>query len=104
MNKEKTVVILAAGMGSRFGSLKQLEPVGPWGQLIIDYSVYDAKQAGFTKVVFVIKEENYHDKYMNAAKKAVRNNEYYEFTIMAIANRDPFSGFSSDNAVHPWKQ
>ncbi|MDY5913514.1 MAG: FtsX-like permease family protein [Inconstantimicrobium porci] len=45
------------------------------------------------------KEENYHDKYMNAAKKAVRNNEYYEFTIMAIANRDPFSGFSSDNAV-----
>ena len=55
---EKTLVILAAGMGSRFGGLKQLEPVGPSGEFLIDYSVYDAKRAGFTKVVFVIKKEN----------------------------------------------
>ena len=54
---EKTLVIMAAGMGSRFGGLKQIEPVGPNGEFIIDYSVYDAKRAGFEKVVFVIKKE-----------------------------------------------
>ena len=58
---EKTLVVMAAGMGSRFGGLKQIEPVGPNGEFIIDYSIYDAKRAGFTKVVFVIKEENYED-------------------------------------------
>ena len=50
-----TLVIMAAGMGSRFGGLKQLTPVGPSGQMIIDYSVYDAIRAGFGKIVFVIK-------------------------------------------------
>ena len=54
-----TLVILAAGMGSRFGGLKQIEPVGPNGEFIIDYSIYDAIKAGFSKVVFIIKEENY---------------------------------------------
>ncbi len=52
-----TLVIMAAGMGSRFGGLKQLTPVGPNGQMIIDYSIYDAMQAGFGKVVFIIKHE-----------------------------------------------
>lgn len=55
-----TLVIMAAGMGSRFGGLKQIEPVGPHGEIIIDYSIYDAILAGFTKVVFIIKEENYN--------------------------------------------
>lgn len=54
-----TLVIMAAGMGSRFGGLKQIEPVGPNGEFIIDYSIYDAIKAGFDKVVFIIKEENY---------------------------------------------
>ena len=54
-----TLVIMAAGMGSRFGGLKQIEPVGPNGEFIIDYSIYDAIKAGFNKVVFLIKEENY---------------------------------------------
>ena len=52
-----TLVIMAAGMGSRFGGLKQLTPVGPNGQMIIDYSVYDAAKAGFGKFVFVIKKQ-----------------------------------------------
>ncbi|MBE6777778.1 MAG: nucleotidyltransferase [Ruminococcaceae bacterium] len=50
-----TLIIMAAGMGSRFGGLKQITPVGPAGEKIIDYSVYDAVRAGFGKVVFVIK-------------------------------------------------
>lgn len=57
--KDKTLLILAAGMGSRFGGLKQITPLGPNGEFIIDYSVYDAIKAGFTKIVFLIKEENY---------------------------------------------
>jgi len=53
-----TLVILAAGMGSRYGGLKQIDPVTPEGEFIIDFSVYDALVSGFDKVVFVIKEEN----------------------------------------------
>ena len=52
------LVILAAGMGSRFGGLKQIEPIDEFGNFIIDYSIYDAKLAGFDKVIFIIKEEN----------------------------------------------
>ena len=54
-----TLVIMAAGMGSRFGGLKQIEPIDDYGNFIIDYSIYDAIQEGFTKVVFIIKKENY---------------------------------------------
>ena len=57
MKKDITLVVMAAGMGSRFGGLKQLEPIGPGGEAILDFSVYDAIKAGFTKVVFVIKHE-----------------------------------------------
>lgn len=55
------LVIMAAGMGSRFGGLKQIQPVGPNGEFIIDYSIYDAKRAGFDKVVFIIKKEMLND-------------------------------------------
>ena len=55
----KTLLVMAAGMGSRFGGLKQIEPMGPSGEFLIDYSVYDALKAGFDKVVFIIKKENY---------------------------------------------
>lgn len=58
MQKDKTLVVLAGGLGSRFQGLKQVEPIDDHGNFIIDYSVYDARRAGFNKVVFVIKEEN----------------------------------------------
>ena len=54
-----TLVIMAAGMGSRYGGLKQIDPVTEHGEFIIDFSIYDAIKAGFNKVVFIIKEENY---------------------------------------------
>lgn len=57
MKFDATLVVMAAGMGSRFGGLKQIEPIGPKGEALLDFSVYDAKKAGFTKVVFVIKHE-----------------------------------------------
>ncbi len=52
-----TLVIMAAGLGSRYGGLKQIDPVGPNGEIIMDYSIYDALKAGFGRIVFVIKEE-----------------------------------------------
>src|SRR5512139_2330969 len=51
------LLVLAAGMGSRYGGLKQIDPVGPGGETIIDYSVYDALRAGFGKLVFVIRRD-----------------------------------------------
>lgn len=60
MNKP-TLVIMAAGMGSRYGGLKQIDPVDDQGHIIIDFSIYDAVRAGFEKVVFIIKEENEAD-------------------------------------------
>lgn len=57
MKMDATLVVLAAGMGSRFGGLKQVEPIGPGGEALLDFSVYDAKAAGFNKVVFIIKHE-----------------------------------------------
>ena len=56
MNKP-VLVVMAAGMGSRYGGLKQIDPVGGHGQLIIDYSIYDARRAGFETVIFVIKRQ-----------------------------------------------
>ena len=57
MGKDITLVVMAAGMGSRFGGLKQIEPIGKNGEVILDFSVYDAVETGFSKVVFVIKHE-----------------------------------------------
>jgi len=57
MSNKPVLVVMAAGMGSRYGGLKQIDPVGNHGQLIIDYSIYDAVRAGFETVVFVIKRE-----------------------------------------------
>lgn len=56
MSTNATLVVMAAGMGSRFGGLKQMEPISADGRVLLDFSVYDAKRAGFTKIVFVIKE------------------------------------------------
>lgn len=55
--KKTTLVVMAAGMGSRYGGLKQIDPIGPGGEIILDYSVFDAAQAGFDRVIFVIKKE-----------------------------------------------
>ena len=61
--KKPVLVVMAAGMGSRYGGLKQIDPVGSHGEVIVDYSIYDALRAGFDKVVFVIKKEIEEDFY-----------------------------------------
>lgn len=57
MKNSPALVVMAAGMGSRYGGLKQIDPLGPNGQIILDYSIYDAYKAGFSRVIFVIKPE-----------------------------------------------
>ncbi|MBR3866949.1 MAG: nucleotidyltransferase [Butyricicoccus sp.] len=57
MQKQPVLVVMAAGMGSRYGGLKQIDPLGPNGQIILDYSLFDARRAGFERVVFIIKPE-----------------------------------------------
>lgn len=56
--REPVLVIMAAGMGSRYGGLKQMDPMDSQGHIIMDFSIYDAVKAGFKKVVFIIKKEN----------------------------------------------
>lgn len=80
-----TLVIMAAGMGSRFGGLKQIEPVGPNGEFIIDYSIYDAIEAGFDKVVFIIKEENY-EVFKNTIGRRVEDKINVEYVFQDIKN------------------
>ena len=75
MSKDITLVVMAAGMGSRFGGLKQIEPIGPKGEAILDFSVFDAVKAGFTKVVFVIKhaiEKDFKEFVGNRIEKKVK--------------------------------
>ncbi len=57
MKKRPVLVVMAAGMGSRYGGLKQIDPLGPNGQIILDYSLFDARRAGFERVIFIIKPE-----------------------------------------------
>lgn len=62
------LVIMAAGMGSRYGGLKQIDPIGPNGQILLDYSIYDAHRAGFDRVVFIIRPE-LHEAFEDAIGK-----------------------------------
>lgn len=71
--KKPVLVIMAAGMGSRYGGLKQIDPIDKEGHIIMDFSIYDAKRAGFEKVVFIIKKENETD-FKEAVGKRIESN------------------------------
>ena len=98
--KNKTLLIMAAGMGSRFGGLKQVEPVGPNGEFIIDYSIYDAIKAGYNKVVFIIKEENY-DIFRETIGKRIENKINVEYVFQKLEHVP--NGFEiPEERVKPW--
>ncbi len=94
----KTLVVLAAGMGSRFGGLKQIEPVGPNGEFIIDYSIYDAIRSGFDKVVFIIKEENY-EVFKETIGKRIENKIKVEYAFQKL--EDIPDGYDLKERVKP---
>ena len=83
--KDKTLLILAAGMGSRYGGLKQTERFGPNGEFIIDYSIYDAVKSGFNKVVFIIKEENY-DLFRDTVGKRIEKHVNVDYVFQSFDN------------------
>lgn len=94
------LLIMAAGMGSRFGGLKQIEPVGPNGEFIIDYSIYDAKKAGFDKVVFIIKEENY-EVFKETIGKRVEPHMEVEYVFQKMEDIPSFVKIP-ETRVKPW--
>ena len=95
-----TLLIMAAGMGSRFGGLKQIEPVGPNGEFILDYSVYDAIKAGFNKIVFIIKEENY-DLFRKTIGKRIESKIKVEYAFQKIEDV-PKDVNIPESRVKPW--
>ena len=99
--KKTSLVIMTAGIGSRFGGdIKQLEPVGPNGEIIMDYSIYDALEAGFDKIVFIIRkdiEKDFREIIGNRIEKAA-NVEYAFQALHALPE-----GFSvPDGRTKPW--
>lgn len=100
MKNNLTLLIMAAGMGSRFGGLKQIEPAGPNNEFLIDYSIYDAIKAGFTKVVFIIKEENL-DIFKETIGKRVEDKIKTEYVFQS--NFDLPSGYTCpEERIKPW--
>lgn len=100
MNNKTTLVIMAAGMGSRYGGLKQIDPVGPNGEIIMEYSIYDAIQAGFSKVVFIIKEE-IEETFREVIGKKIEGLIEVEYVYQRIDNLP--AGFSvPEGRVKPW--
>ena len=94
------LVVMAAGLGSRFGGIKQMTGVGPNNLFIIDYSVYDAIQAGFKKVLFIIRKDIYDD-FRNTIGKRIENKIDVEYVFQDI--NDIPEGFSvPSDRVKPW--
>lgn len=96
----KTLLILAAGLSSRYGSLKQLETFGPNGELLMEYGIYDAIEAGFTKLVFVIKQD-IADVFMSLIDEL--NLDSIEIHFVFQETNDLPSGFNNDHKrKKPW--
>lgn len=97
---KSTLLVMAAGAGSRFGGLKQIEPIGKNGELLLDYSVFDAQKAGFSKVVFVIKKSMEHD-FRNILGK--RAEKYLEVDYAFQEGDDLPGGFTlPEGRTKPW--
>ncbi len=95
-----TLFILAAGMGSRYGGLKQIDPFTEHGEFIIDFSIYDAIKAGFDKVVFVIKEENY-DAFRETVGKRIEGKVQVEYVFQKMTSFVPADKIPAER-VKPW--
>jgi hypothetical protein len=97
---QPTLLVLAAGTGSRYGGLKQIDPVGPNGEIILDYSIYDAVRAGFAKVVFVIRKD-IESEFKQSTGSRFASEVPVEYVYQELA--DLPSGYSvPEGRVKPW--
>ena len=100
MSTKPTLLVLAAGMGSRYGGLKQIEPVGPGGETIIDYSIFDAMRSGFGKLIFVIRQD-IESAFREAIGARFEKRLPVEYVFQELDNLPP--GFSvPPNRKKPW--
>ena len=98
--KKPVLVIMAAGMGSRYGGLKQIDPVDEEGHIIMDFSIYDAKRAGFEKVVFIIKREN-EDDFKEAVGRRIEKVMEVAYVFQELSNFP--DGFEiPQGRIKPW--
>ncbi len=98
--KDITLLIMAAGMGSRYGGLKQLDPVGPSGETIIDYSVYDAIHSGFNKIVFIIRKD-FEKEFRSQITDKYQDRIKVEFAFQDL--NDLPQGFTCpEGRIKPW--
>ena len=98
--KKPVLVIMAAGMGSRYGGLKQIDPVDEEGHIIMDFSIYDAKRAGFEKVVFIIKREN-EDDFKEAVGRRIEKVMEVAYVFQELSNIP--DGFEiPQGRIKPW--
>lgn len=95
-----TLLVLAAGMGSRYGGLKQIDPITEQGEFIIDFSVYDAIQAGFDRVVFIIKKENYED-FRSTIGKRIEGKIKVDYAFQSLERLVDAEDIPADR-VKPW--
>lgn len=95
-----TLFVLAAGLGSRYGGLKQIDPMTPHGEFIIDFSVFDAIRAGFDHVVFVIKEENY-DVFRDTIGKRIENRVHVDYAFQSLDKYVPAEKIPAGR-TKPW--
>lgn len=100
MNREPVLVVMAAGMGSRYGGMKQIDPVGKNGEIIIDYSLFDAMRAGFRQVIFIIQRKNEAD-FRQVIGDRISRYMQVEYAFQELD--DLPKGFSlPDGRVKPW--
>ena len=98
--KKPVLVIMAAGMGSRYGGLKQIDPIDEYGNIIMDFSIYDARRAGFEKVVFIIKKEN-EELFREAVGDRIAEQMEVAYVFQELS--DLPNGFSvPEGRVKPW--
>ncbi|UCE47990.1 MAG: hypothetical protein JSW47_20620, partial [Phycisphaerales bacterium] len=98
---DKAIAILAAGIGSRYGSIKQMEPVGPSGEFIIDYSVFDAIRAGFNKVVFIIRGD-IEEEFKNTIGRRIEEKIEVAYTYQELTKDLPEGTKYDSQRTKPW--